>query len=253
MGGLGCDNMTVVLVCLLQHQNYEIFRQKCARPRRPTPPPSVDGDDDLHGGFVTPPRTPIANMAPTSAALILNVNDEDREKATSGGAAASRSPPSVDMAGGAIMDSTNAGDQTVPEVVRESSSDSEPTVSPAKQGKMSFTEEELTRAAVEHPKEHPIPWMTEEEDRRQLVGDEDAPPVFFSSESSMMDEFQHPHDVAHPSGAENSRRMEEGKSEIDVGGALPSPMDTTTAAAPATDAPQKPDDEKRQQSATVEH
>ncbi|XP_077983812.1 putative protein phosphatase 2C T23F11.1 [Glandiceps talaboti] len=32
MGGLGCDNMTVVIVCFLQGQSYEELAQKCARP-----------------------------------------------------------------------------------------------------------------------------------------------------------------------------------------------------------------------------
>lgn len=32
MGGLGCDNMTVIIVCLLQGGTYEGLTQKCARP-----------------------------------------------------------------------------------------------------------------------------------------------------------------------------------------------------------------------------
>lgn len=31
MGGLGCDNMTVVLVCLLQGETYEELANKCSR------------------------------------------------------------------------------------------------------------------------------------------------------------------------------------------------------------------------------
>ena len=31
MGGLGCDNMTCVLVCLLQDQPYQVLVEKCAR------------------------------------------------------------------------------------------------------------------------------------------------------------------------------------------------------------------------------
>jgi len=34
MGGLGCDNMTVVLVCLLNEQSYEDLAAKCALPVR---------------------------------------------------------------------------------------------------------------------------------------------------------------------------------------------------------------------------
>lgn len=32
MGGLGCDNMTAVLVCLLNGQSYEELAEKCAKP-----------------------------------------------------------------------------------------------------------------------------------------------------------------------------------------------------------------------------
>lgn len=252
MGGLGCDNMTVVLVCLLQHQSWETFRQKCARPRRPTPPPSVDGDDDLHGGFVTPPRTPIATAAPTSAALILNVNEDEREKTPSGGADASSSPPSVDMTG-AIVDSTNVSDQTVPEVVRESSSDSEPAVSPAKQGKMTFEETELSRAANQQKSEHLVSSKQEHPHHHQ-VDDEDAPPDVFSSESGGMDEY-HPHDPAHGGSDKASHLVDEAQAEMDSsGGAAPSPMDTTAPATTAPDVHQKPGgEEKRQQSPAVEH
>ena len=31
MGGLGCDNMTVILVCLLNGGTYEDLARKCAR------------------------------------------------------------------------------------------------------------------------------------------------------------------------------------------------------------------------------
>ena len=32
MGGLGCDNMTVVLVCFLRNKSYEELAKKCSRP-----------------------------------------------------------------------------------------------------------------------------------------------------------------------------------------------------------------------------
>ncbi|XP_072040911.1 probable protein phosphatase 2C T23F11.1 isoform X2 [Amphiura filiformis] len=38
MGGLGCDNMTVILVCLLQGEKYEDLATKCAQPKPDTPP-----------------------------------------------------------------------------------------------------------------------------------------------------------------------------------------------------------------------
>ena len=31
MGGLGCDNMTCVLVCLLHDQPYQVLVERCAR------------------------------------------------------------------------------------------------------------------------------------------------------------------------------------------------------------------------------
>ena len=34
MGGLGCDNMTAILVCLLNEQSYEDLAAKCAQPVR---------------------------------------------------------------------------------------------------------------------------------------------------------------------------------------------------------------------------
>uniref|UniRef100_A0A5S6QRU2 protein-serine/threonine phosphatase n=1 Tax=Trichuris muris TaxID=70415 RepID=A0A5S6QRU2_TRIMR len=42
MGGLGCDNMTVILVCLIQNRSYKGLAAKCAQPR---PPPAADKDD----------------------------------------------------------------------------------------------------------------------------------------------------------------------------------------------------------------
>lgn len=56
MGGLGCDNMTVVLVCLLRGQSWEEFCAKCTRPRPPTPPP----EESPPPLFSTPPATPSA-------------------------------------------------------------------------------------------------------------------------------------------------------------------------------------------------
>jgi hypothetical protein len=81
MGGLGCDNMTAVLVCLLQNQGWDTFVDRCNRPRAPTPQhlPTTGTDDSEEGdnnanespAFVTPPRTPIkstsANEPPASS------------------------------------------------------------------------------------------------------------------------------------------------------------------------------------------
>ena len=38
MGGLGCDNMTVVLVCMLQGASYADLAERCAQPKPDKPP-----------------------------------------------------------------------------------------------------------------------------------------------------------------------------------------------------------------------
>uniref|UniRef100_A0A2R5LLR9 protein-serine/threonine phosphatase n=1 Tax=Ornithodoros turicata TaxID=34597 RepID=A0A2R5LLR9_9ACAR len=53
MGGLGCDNMTVVLVCLLNGAPYEELARRCALPPAPGPPsPPLDSviglEDEEH-------------------------------------------------------------------------------------------------------------------------------------------------------------------------------------------------------------
>lgn len=72
-----CDNMTVVLVCLLQNESWDELCEflkwlslhfssynglnlgkKCNRPRPPTPSPEDDSDGS-QSGFETPPVTPI--------------------------------------------------------------------------------------------------------------------------------------------------------------------------------------------------
>lgn len=35
MGGLGCDNMTVVLICFTNGGTYEELAEKCSRPALP--------------------------------------------------------------------------------------------------------------------------------------------------------------------------------------------------------------------------
>ena len=55
MGGIGCDNMTAVLVCLLQGQSNEAFIERCSRPAQ-----KVDGNFDE--SFVTPAVSPILNV-----------------------------------------------------------------------------------------------------------------------------------------------------------------------------------------------
>lgn len=48
MGGLGCDNMTVVLVCFLHGSTYADLARKCARPARTGPAPHLR---DFNNGF----------------------------------------------------------------------------------------------------------------------------------------------------------------------------------------------------------
>jgi len=47
-GGLGCDNMTVVLVCFLNGGSYDDLVRKCSRPSRAGPAPHLR---DIHAGF----------------------------------------------------------------------------------------------------------------------------------------------------------------------------------------------------------
>lgn len=56
MGGIGCDNMTVVLVCLLQDQSYSSFKLRCAKPAKMS---EINVDDD----FVTPEVSPVKREA----------------------------------------------------------------------------------------------------------------------------------------------------------------------------------------------
>lgn len=70
MGGLGCDNMTVVLVCFLQGLTWQQYCEKCAKERESSPEPAdeddgfADDDDDTAShSFVTPPHTPLTQHA----------------------------------------------------------------------------------------------------------------------------------------------------------------------------------------------
>ena len=50
MGGLGCDNMTVIIVCLLNGGTYEDLAKKCAKqadyPMKENGSTSQDDDED---------------------------------------------------------------------------------------------------------------------------------------------------------------------------------------------------------------
>jgi len=57
MGGLGCDNMTAVLVCLLNEQSYEELAEKCSTPVRPEILEKYNSEHGSDIGVVTPPST----------------------------------------------------------------------------------------------------------------------------------------------------------------------------------------------------
>lgn len=50
MGGLGCDNMTVIIICLLQGGTYEQLSQKCARP---SDAQNGAPNNEIESGFLT--------------------------------------------------------------------------------------------------------------------------------------------------------------------------------------------------------
>ena len=37
MGGIGCDNMTAILVCFLSEQSLDLLGAKCSRPAKKVP------------------------------------------------------------------------------------------------------------------------------------------------------------------------------------------------------------------------
>lgn len=51
MGGIGCDNMTAVLVCLLQNHSYADFKDHCATP--------AEVKEGSYEDFVTPEISPV--------------------------------------------------------------------------------------------------------------------------------------------------------------------------------------------------
>lgn len=77
MGGLGCDNMTVVLVLLLQENTWAQYVELCGRPRPPSPEP--DGDSLDSHTFVTPPHTPRELAHCSMQQLLLKVVGDDEE------------------------------------------------------------------------------------------------------------------------------------------------------------------------------
>ncbi|VDD88401.1 unnamed protein product [Enterobius vermicularis] len=60
MGGIGCDNMTAVLVCLLQNHSYADFKDHCATP--------AEVKEGSYEDFVTPEISPVGptRMRPES-------------------------------------------------------------------------------------------------------------------------------------------------------------------------------------------
>lgn len=89
MGGLGCDNMTVVLVCLLQGMTYEELAAKCACPPLPHPiddvPPhgsdsstseTEDADDDDHSKETKGKEDKSVQQAQETSGTISNESNE---------------------------------------------------------------------------------------------------------------------------------------------------------------------------------
>ncbi len=103
MGGLGCDNMTVILVCLLQNRTtWDGLQKMCGRPRPGTPP--LEDDEGSAQAFVTPPPTP--------AARDPGVHNTPEE----------RMPVPLKRDDTSILAPESDGDQQVPEVIREGGS-----------------------------------------------------------------------------------------------------------------------------------
>lgn len=57
MGGLGCDNMTAVLVCLLQEDTPEAYIARCSR--KPVESAAGDATSVDSEAYVTPQPSPV--------------------------------------------------------------------------------------------------------------------------------------------------------------------------------------------------
>ena len=89
MGGVGCDNMTVIIVCLLQGQSYSELSRKCAYPststigsllRERSVNDMVDGDDDEEWYDCTDCTDEL--LVTASAAAVVNDNISNNETST---------------------------------------------------------------------------------------------------------------------------------------------------------------------------
>lgn len=70
MGGLGCDNMTAVLVCLLQEDTPEAYIARCSR--KPVESAAGDATSVDSEIYVTPQPSPVATEPNEVTAMILN-------------------------------------------------------------------------------------------------------------------------------------------------------------------------------------
>lgn len=70
MGGLGCDNMTAVLVCLLQEDTPEAYIARCSR--RPVEPTAGDAATVDCETYVTPLPSPVVGELNEVTAMISN-------------------------------------------------------------------------------------------------------------------------------------------------------------------------------------
>ncbi len=51
LGAHGCDNMTVVLVCFLQNDSYEMLGEKCKR--EPIQSNKVENDSNMNANLIS--------------------------------------------------------------------------------------------------------------------------------------------------------------------------------------------------------
>ena len=73
MGGLGCDNMTCVLVCLLHDQPYQTLVDKCVQTVKARDPTSEEEEKPA----TTAEDTEIQDLtwSPTKYKYVMNEND----------------------------------------------------------------------------------------------------------------------------------------------------------------------------------
>lgn len=96
MGGLGCDNMTVVLVCLLQNDDHDAYIARCSR--KPPDCTSINEVTNMDTDtFVTPQPSPIRIEANPGEFLHMDEDGLDRVSTVVVGDCDSIEPPRRDF------------------------------------------------------------------------------------------------------------------------------------------------------------